>query len=518
MASFARGGKSLRVLLVEDSDEDARLLMAALEAGGYDVQMDRVQTSHEMRSALAREDWQIVLSDYRLPRFTGLEALSIAKETQPELPFIMLSGTIGEDAAVAALQAGASDFLVKGQFARLIPAIERELREVESRRLQRAERRALTAELQALQTRSAYALDAAGSGVWELDLLDSTTRWTEAVSVLLGLPPEPVQTGLAGFLERIHRDDLPAVERAFAQAVDREDRYAVECRVSRPDGVVRWISLKGRVSRNAHGTPISMVGICLDVTNRKQLEQQLQQAQKLDALGKMAGGIAHDFNNILSVILGFSELLLDDSDPASPRGNDLAEIKKAAEAGQRLTKQLLAFSRQQSITPASVDLNVVIDGAGDMVRRILAKCAEVEIALTASRPQVWADVGQIEQIVMNLTINARDAMKGRGRLSVGTANAHIDADTAMRHDVPAGDYVVLTVSDTGAGMSPETMSRIFEPFFTTKEPGKGTGLGLSTVYGIVRQSRGFMDVHSILGQGTTFRVYLPVHMGQPTAV
>ena len=511
MALPATTPKTLRLLMVEDSDQDADLLLAELKAGGYDVHVARVQTAHDMRAALAREDWHIVLSDYRLPNFNGLQALTLTKESHPELPFIMLSGTIGEDAAVAALQAGAADFLVKGRLARLIPAIERELREAEQRRLRHAEQRALQTELQVLQTRSSDALDAAGAGIWEVDLLDYATRWNELASVMFGLPPKPVQTSFAAALELVHPDDVPAIQRAFAQAIEHDARYRVDFRMRWPDGTFRWITSKGRVTRNAHATPIGITGIVIDVTERKRLELQLQQAQKMDSLGQMAGGIAHDFNNVLSVILGFSDLLLEDTAADSPHAHDLAEIKKAAESGHRLTRQLLAFSRQQPITPARLDLNGVIEGTVGMIRRALGTRVQVELDLAPMPLEVWADVGQIEQVLMNLTINARDAMSDGGPVQVETAAAVVDADTAMRKDVAEGDYVVLAISDTGEGMSSETLARMFEPFFTTKQAGKGTGLGLSTVYGIVRQSHGFMDVSSVVGQGTTVRVYLPMH-------
>jgi two-component system cell cycle sensor histidine kinase/response regulator CckA len=507
------GRKVLRLLLVEDSPQDAELLLAALSEGGYEVHVERVQTAPEMRAALAREDWQLVLSDYSLPSFSGLQALTIAKESHPDLPFIMVSGTIGEDAAVAVLQAGASDFVLKGRFARLIPAIERELREAVTRRVRNAEQRALQAELHALQTHSTYALDAAGAGIWEMDLLENKVRWTESLSVMLGLPPEPVQTSLDDALGRIHADDVPAVKVALAQAVEQDKAYTVEYRVVSPDGTTRWIASKGRVTRNSHGTPIGMVGISTDVTDRKQLEQQLQQAQKMDSLGRLAGGIAHDFNNVLTAILGFNELLADGFDPMSPQGKDLAEVKAAAESGQRLTRQLLAFSRQQPITPARLDLNEVINGTAGMIRRVLGSRIQVELNLNAAPQHIWADVGHVEQILMNLSINARDAMSNGGQVRLETSNARVDAGAAMRHSVADGDYVVLSIADTGEGMSAETLSRIFEPFFTTKEAGKGTGLGLSTVYGIVRQSHGFMDVTSAVGRGTTFHVYFPVHNG-----
>jgi PAS domain S-box-containing protein len=348
--------KPLRVLLVEDSRPDAELVLHELITAGYDVTSVRVETADDMRTALEMHVWDIVLSDYTLPAFSAPRALAILHDSGLDLPFLIVSGTIGEETAVAALKAGASDFLVKGRLSRLVPAIERELREAQSRR----ERRAVEEQLRQTQARSAYALDAAGAGIWDVDLSSGSIRWTERISQIFGLPPEPVETDLDEFRERVHPDDRAMIETALAQSIETDAAYRVEFRIQCPDGTIRWVSSKGRVSRNANGAAVGSMGISIDVTERKRLERQLQHAQKLECLGQFAGSIAHDFNNVLSVIVGFSELMLDDLPPDDRHAQDLAEIRKAGHGGKRLTQQLLAFRVRAGISTTNQRRGVIV--------------------------------------------------------------------------------------------------------------------------------------------------------------
>jgi PAS domain S-box-containing protein len=354
-----------------------------------------------------------------------------------------------------------------------------------------------------------YALDAAGAGIWEFDLATGATRWNERVSLMFGLGPRPVETVIDEFRARVHADDRGMIDAAIAQSIETDEPFRVDFRVPWPDGSIHWLVAKGRVLRNDASEPTGMMGICIDVTDRKELEQQLQHAQKLDSLGQFAGSITHDFNNVLTVILGFSDMLLGGLDPADERARDIEEIKKAGESGQRLARQLLAFSRQQSLEPTALDLNGSITSIVGILQQLLGANVALESVLADGLGTVWADAGQLQQILMNLAVNARDAMTKDGRLRIETRRATVSEWVAASQNVRPGAYIVLAVTDTGTGMSAETQARIFEPFFTTKAPGKGTGLGLSTVYGIVRQSKGFMEVVSTIGQGTTFRIYLP---------
>jgi signal transduction histidine kinase len=370
--------RALRLLLLEDQENHALLLLHELERNGYEVTYERVQSRDAMLAALTQRQWDIIISDFTMPQFSALDALAVCRERGVEIPFIIVSGTIEEESAIEALRLGADDFITKGRLARLGPAIDR---------------------------------------------------------------------GLRDFQER-----------------------------------------------QARGTA----------------EARLTQAQKMEAVGQLAGGVAHDFNNLLGVIQGYGELLLKSLVKDDARRSRLEAILEAASRGTALTRQLLTFSRQQPIEARSVDLNSVVTGIEPMLRRLISEDIEMVTVLDDGLHRVRVDPTQLEQVLMNLAINARDAMAGGGRLVVETSNVELDERYVTSHpDAKLGPYAMLAVSDTGHGMDAETLSHIFEPFYTTKERGKGTGLGLATVYGIVRQSGGHVAVYSEPGRGTTFKVYLP---------
>jgi PAS domain S-box-containing protein len=367
------------------------------------------------------------------------------------------------------------------------------------------EQRRAEAALRESEARFRLALDAARMVVWERDL--ATDRLSD------GMIPSGGGDALmdyADFMRTVHPDDRAEVERVNDDAVARGGGFVVEFRVVGADGAVRWTQTVGRVVAAPDGRPARMVGVSLDVTDQRTLEAQLRQAQKMEAVGRLAGGIAHDFNNLLTVITANTDFALEALPAGSQTHADLGEIAAAARRAADLTTQLLAFSRQQVLAPHHVDLNVVVAEVERMLLRVIGADVAMATELCAEAAPVYADEGQLGQVLMNLVVNARDAMPDGGTLTIQTAPFVVDAArAAARPGLAPGAYVALRVRDTGMGMDAATRTQVFEPFFTTKEVGRGTGLGLATVYGIVKQSGGYVWVESEPGVGSTFTVLLP---------
>jgi PAS domain S-box-containing protein len=307
----------------------------------------------------------------------------------------------------------------------------------------------------------------------------------------------------------LYRD--PRDRRVLLERFRYSTRVAgVEAEWKRKDGAAVVVRLNGRwISDSEDGYPEGFEMIVEDVTDRRVLEEQFQQAQKMEAIGRLAGGIAHDFNNLLTAILGYADLLVHQIDGADPRRGDLEQIVRAAQRASSLTRQLLAFGRKQVLQPEPLDLASVVLNVEPMLRRLIGEDVRLQIAGGRHLATIKADPGQIEQVIMNLAVNARDAMPGGGTLRVETANVDLDEQCAPHHNAVPGAYVMLAVSDTGCGMTPEVKAHLFEPFFTTKPRDRGTGLGLASVYGIIRQSGGHVFVNSEPGRGTTFKIYFP---------
>jgi signal transduction histidine kinase len=371
-------GTPLRVLLVEDSADDAALIVRALQSAGYAPSYERVDTPEAMSAVLASRDWDVVLSDHSMPRFSAHAALELVLQQGQDVPFIIVSGSIGEDIAVGAMRMGVHDYLIKGNLARLAPAIARELREAEVRR------------------------------------------------------------------------------------------------------------------------------------ERRRLEDLLRQAQKLESIGRLAGGVAHDFNNMLTAILGFVTLAQQECELNPTATEYLRQVTQSAERAANLTSQLMTFARRQIIKPMSLNLNDLIVDLDPMLGRLITESIALEIVPSEGLHAVKVDPTQFEQILINLVVNARDAMPNGGRITIETQNTTLTEECARYHpEIAPGDYIVLSVSDTGCGMDESIRLHIFEPFFTTKEEGRGTGLGLATVYGIVKQAGGHITLRSAPGEGSTFQIYLP---------
>ena len=491
-------GKPLRVLMVEDSEDDALLVLRELRAAGYDPTHERVDTAAALEASLDRHTWDLVIGDYSMPHFSGTAALAILRERGLDIPYICVSGTITEELAVAAMKAGANDYVTKGQLKRLLPAIERELREAQAR-----------ATLRATEASFATLVEHAPVGIYRSSPEGRFVSVNAAVVRMLGYESAADVLGLD--MARDVYADAAERQRLVERDTYSDRQYdSVEATWKRRDGRLLTVQLSVRAVRNAAGRVEYYETFVRDVTDQRRLQQQVLQSQKMEAVGRLAGGIAHDFNNLLTVITSYSDLLLEDLAPGDAKRDDLEQVRKAADGAAALTRQLLAFSRQQVVEPRVVSLNTVVEGLQKILRRVIGEDIELTTTLAPDLGAVRADVGQLEQVLMNLAVNARDAMPTGGRLTVETANVEHDPEYARDREAAAvRQFAMLAVSDTGCGMDEATKARIFEPFFTTKEPGKGTGLGLATVYGIVKQAGGFIWVYSEPGQGTSFKIYLP---------
>ncbi len=740
----------LRVLIVEDSEDDALLLARELRRSGRNVVWKRVETAEQMKTALEREPWDLVVSDYVMPLFSAPAALELHKETGLDLPFIVVSGTVGENVAVETMKAGAHDFLLKGSLTRLVPAVERELEQAAQRRARRRAEESIQKLLRAVeQARNAIfmtdpngvityinpafeqiygypkeevlgktprilksgqhdeafyerfwqsllagefvreefvnkasdgrlvtvensvspVLDAQGGRSGFIAVQDDVTERKRSEEALrksedrfslafhaspvpisirevetnryvdvndqfvrvLGYPREevigrtPSEVGLfvnseslkriaegiagegaalnlelqlrgrsgeihdaVGSVAPIEVGGAPCVLAIFfdvtrrkraekemrkseerfrrlfdsntigitvadlsGQILESNDAYLTMIGYTHEEllsGVVRWDEMtpaeyrekdriaveqlqrtgvaqpyeKALIRKDGTRVPLligiamleasegSIIAYTVDLSDRRLLEEQFRQAQKMEAVGQLAGGVAHDFNNLLTAILGYADVLASKLPSDSSLQEEIGEIRGAGQRAAALTRQLLAFSRKQVLEPVVLRLNDLVGNLEKMLGRVIGEDVQFVTRLDLSEGNVRADPGQLEQVIVNLIVNARDAMPKGGKLTIETADVELDGAYAERHAmVPPGRYMMLAVSDTGVGMDSETQARIFEPFFTTKEKGKGTGLGLSTVYGIVKQSGGYIWVYSEPGKGTTFKVYLP---------
>jgi PAS domain S-box-containing protein len=322
----------------------------------------------------------------------------------------------------------------------------------------------------------------------------------------------------SGWLAAVHPADVERLLQVRQPAIAAQSAFQLEYRLRRHDGQYRWFIEAGRPFHDVDGSFAGHLGFCHDITDRKRLEEQFRQAQKMEAIGRLASGVAHDFNNLLTAISGYASFVRDTLPPASPAQEDIAQVLNAAERGRNLTRQLLTFARPQAAPPVAVDLNEVILNLSRILRRLISEDIELATIPGPDLGAVWVDPGQVEQILVNLVVNASDAMPQGGRLIIETSRATLDTEYASRHvGVIPGDYVMLAISDTGCGMSDEVKAHIFEPFFTTKGPGKGTGLGLATCYGIARQNGGHIGFYSEPGKGTTFKIYFPRSQGGAAA-
>lgn len=497
----------VHILHLEDDLIDAELIQARIEEAGLTCRITHVQTRAAFDEALSRGGDDIILADFRLPTYDGLSALRLAQAVRPDVPFIFVSGTIGEDAAIEGLTEGATDYVLKHKLSRLIPAIKRALHEAENRRERgRAEEivRQRTRDMERLMT----AIEQAGETVVITDVQGHVVYVNPAFERITGYERAEVIGGNPRILKSGQHDT--AFYQQLWTTILSGQTWSGRITNKKKDGSLYIEEATISPVRDEHGAITNFVAVKRDVTRELQLEEQFRQAQKLQAVGQLTAGIAHDFNNLLTAINGFAELAQFKLAADHPLQESLGGILYAGQRAASLIRQLMLFSRKQAMEPQILNLNTVVLAMDTMLQRIIGEHITLTTTLAPDLGLVRVDPVQFEQVIVNLAVNARDAMPHGGDLSIATGNVSLDAAFAADHlEITPGQYVLLSVSDTGVGMSEEIRSHIFEPFFTTKKSDKGTGLGLATVFGIVKQSSGHLWVDSEPGHGSTFKIFLP---------
>jgi two-component system, cell cycle sensor histidine kinase and response regulator CckA len=532
----------LKVLVLEDCTRDFEIISEQLIDAGYRLTIERVETEASFAASLRDKSWDIVLADFNLPGFDAFGALRIRNEICPDTPFICVSGSIGEETAIELLKSGAVDYVIKDRPDRLPFAVGRALDEAREKKIHKENDVALKEayrQLGASQIATLGILEDLKAEVRvrqerEAELQRVSMAVEEAAEVIVITDPEgtiqyanPAFEEVTGYSREEAVGQNPRLLKSGQQNLAfYQDLWGTIAggRVwkgrmvnKRKDGTFYTQVATISSVRDASGRILNYVAVKRDITEflrieeeRAKLQEQFLQAQKIESIGRLAGGIAHDFNNMLSIILGFGQLVLDELRPGDPLHGWVKEIMSAGQRSKTLTRQLLAFSRKQTLQPEVLDLNHLVRELEKMLYRLIGEDITLELALAQDIGRVLVDPGQIEQVIMNLVVNARDAMPTGGRLLIETAAVELDDTYTETHpESESGKHVLLAVTDTGCGMSKEILSQIFEPFFTTKKKGRGTGLGLASVYGIVKQSGGTVWVYSEPGQGTTFKIYLP---------
>ncbi len=496
----------LHILHLEDDPNDAALVRSTLEAEGIACATTCVENREDFMAALQRGGIDLVLSDCTLPGFDGISALKIMHAKWPSIPLIIVSGTLGEERAIDSLKNGATDYVLKDHLGRLAAAVRRAMQEVE----ERAGTRRTQEALQETQQRLKIIFHQSPLGIALVRADGRPILTNAALQKMLGYTGEELNR--MAFQEFTHPDDCARDINHYSlliQGVLKD--YQLEKRYIRKDGQVVWTRISASVARDAEGRAHFAIKMVEDITERRNLEAKFIEAQKMEVIGQLASGVAHDFNNILAVIMGYSELTMQKLNSDPELASYLETIRSAAERATGLTRQLLIFSRKQTVQPTILDLNEVVKDLEKMLRRLIDENIELTLVLGEKIGHVKADSGYLGQVLMNLVVNARDAMPNGGKLTIATHNASLEENYAQTPPgVKPGDYVMFSVSDTGTGMTEEVKARLFEAFFTTKPKGKGTGLGLATCKTIVQQTGGYIDLCSELGKGTTFKVYLPL--------
>jgi len=486
----------IRVLLIEDSPIDARLIDKML--AGSDRTHFKVTPEGNLLSglkALSEGDFDVVLLDLTLPDSSGVETLIKTLSCAPQVAVVVLTGLDHEELAVDAVRSGAQDYLVKG---RIDP-------DLLSRAIVYAvERKRVEEALRESEEKYRHLVEDINDVIYATDANGAVTYISPSIKTMTGYEPSEIVG--RHFTEFIHQEDLPRIAERF-EAVLAGDPRPSEYRIITKSREIRWIRTSSRPMSNGKGVR-GLRGVMTDITDAKRLQIQLQQAHKMEAIGRLAGGIAHDFNNLLSVVQGHVSLMLFDVDAVHPHFMNLKQIEEQVRSGSKLAAQLLGYARKGKYEVKPLNLNGLITETSEAFGRT-KKQMSIYRTLGENLPTVEGDQGQLEQVLLNLYINAWQAMPEGGNLTLKTMNVTHRDIKGLPCSVSEGKYVLLAVTDTGVGMDEETRLQVFDPFFTTKEPGTGTGLGMASVYGIVKGHGGYIGVESEKGSGTTFSIYLP---------
>jgi PAS domain S-box-containing protein len=507
----------IQILLLEDDPADAELIHTRLIEAGLTCRINLTQTGAQFETALLDGGADIILADYRLPMYDGMSALRLAKEVSAGLPFIFVSGTMGEEAAIEALTQGATDYVLKHNLSRLAPAVQRALTEARERLERRRAERALAESEIKMRT----ILDSVDESFIVLDRGFRILSANKAFCAMVDRSEEKVLGRTCH--ELLHHLAHPCYESDETCPV----QYTLETGKSNfvthkhpdGDGGQQFLELKSYPILDASGRLTAVIETLNNVTETKILQDQLRKAQKMEAIGTLAGGIAHDFNNLLFPIIGMAELLLEDLPADSPEYENAGIILEAGKRGMELIKQIMAFSRRSEGKKIPSRLQPILKEVTKLVRATIPSNISVSHDIQSDCGWVMADPIQIHQLVMNLITNAYHAVGNKeGKISIRLRQTRLDNEHLNDSLIGPGRYAELIVADTGCGIEAALMDKIFEPYFTSKEQGKGTGLGLSTVYGITKEHNGEINVDSDVGKGTTFTVYLPLMSTDDTVI
>ena len=490
------------MLVVEDSEADAELLLHELTKAGYKPTARRVESAAGMEAALSQDQWDLIISDYVLPQFSGIEALKILQRRNLDIPFIVVSGKIGEEVAVEALKAGADDYLLKDRLGRLAPAIERELHEAAQRRRRREADQALRDSEERYRrlvesSPEATCICAAGYFVY-----------VNPACVKLFGAQSPLDLIGKPFLDHVDPNYRDLVGEYLRQAADGSDGPLMEHRVQRFDNSTVLVETVAR-SISYHREQAVQI-VCRDITARKFMDEQLNHGERMDAISRMAGGVANDFNNLLAVITGYAGLIRSSLPANDKLLDDVEQISRSADRAYALTQELMALSRKQALRLSPMNLNTLLTKNEGLLGRVLGEKIELHINLAPDLGLIHGDSAQMENMLMNLSVRARDSMPNGGRLVFQTRNVtQEDKKRLPLNELRAGEFICLLVADNGEGVPEEAQAHVFEPFYNDETARAGHGLALASVYATVKQHGGHISYNSQEGSGSTFRIYLP---------